>query len=68
MHVSPVTSDNFYASFLNPEACSDSPELKIYVSKIEPISEDYVEDVKEEGEEDEDLNIFNNIRKDLPEV
>ena len=69
MHISPLIEDNDYKStcaFLGKKN-SSSPELKIYVSKISSIDESYVEENKpEDSSTEEDLNIFNNIKKDAP--
>ena len=67
MHTSPINGD-FTSAFLGKNN-SSSPELKIYVSKISSIDESYVEEVKpEDSSTEEDLNIFNNIKKDTPKI
>ena len=67
MHTSPLNGD-FTSTFLGKNN-SSSPELKIYVSKISSIDESYVEEVKpEDSSTEEDLNIFNNIKKDTPNI
>ena len=67
MHTSPLNGD-FTSAFLGKKN-SSSPELKIYVSKISSIDESYVEEVKpEDSSTEEDLNIFNNIKKDTPKI
>lgn len=68
--VSPDTASDFYAPFLTDEGCTPTPELKIYISRIDSLGDDYVEENDEVTgeEEEEDLNIFNNIRKDFPLV
>lgn len=67
MHTSPLNGD-FTSTFLGKNN-SSSPELKIYVSKISSIDESYVEEVKpEDSSTEEDLNIFNNIKKDTPKI
>ena len=67
MHISPLNGE-FTSTFLGKKN-SSSPELKIYVSKISSIDESYVEEAKpEDSSTEEDLNIFNNIKKDTPKI
>ena len=67
MHTSPLNGD-FTSAFLGKNN-SSSPELKIYVSKISSIDESYIEEAKpEDSSTEEDLNIFNNIKKDTPKI
>lgn len=67
MHISPLNG-GFTSAFLGKNN-SSSPELKIYVSKISSLDESYVEEVKpEDSSTEEDLNIFNNIKKDTPKI
>lgn len=67
MHTSPLKG-KFTSAFLG-KSNSSSPELKIYVSKISSLDESYVEEVKpEDSSAEEDLNIFNNIKKDTPTI